>query len=117
MGNAIVATDPDTLRVSVTIENQSAYAIEEVVQVYGKTDAAEEVLNKKLIAFQRVPLKPKESKSVTLNIPKAHLAVTNQAGQRQVLGDKATLFIDTVSPSKRAEVLSGRRSLVLEVSL
>lgn len=117
LANPIVTTDLDTFHVSVTIENQSAYAIEEVIQIYGKTDAVEEVLNQKLIAFQRVPLKPKESKTVILNIPKAHLAVTNQSGQRQVLGDKATLFIDTVSPSKRAEILSGRRSLVVDVSL
>lgn len=117
LDNPKVTIDSETLRVSVTIENQSSCAIEEVIQVYGKTDAAEEVLNQKLIAFQRVPLKPKESKSVTLTIPKAHLAVTNHAGQRQVLGDKATLFIDTVSPSKCAEVLSGHRSLVVEVSL
>ena len=70
------AKPKDTLRVSVTVTNTGNRAGDEIVQVYADRQY-QSVLSpvERLVAFQRISLKPGESKRVTLDIPVSRLAV------------------------------------------
>ncbi|MEW9031834.1 MAG: glycoside hydrolase family 3 N-terminal domain-containing protein [Planifilum fimeticola] len=64
------------LRVSVTVTNTGKRAGDEIVQVYADRQY-QSVLSpvERLVAFQRISLKPGESKRVTLDIPVSRLSV------------------------------------------
>src|SRR5690606_20636521 len=70
------AKPKDTLRVSVTVTNTGDRAGDEIVQVYADRQY-QSVLSpvERLVAFQRISLKPGESKRVTLDIPVSRLSV------------------------------------------
>ena len=71
------------IEVSVTLENQSNYAGEEVLQVYvtRKNREQHEPL-RSLAAFKRIHLEPNTPQTITLNIAKETFSVFNDAGQR-----------------------------------
>lgn len=105
------------LTVSVTAQNNSPFTVEEVIQVYGKTNAPDEVRNYKLIGFKRVTLQPESNRSVTLKLPLNNLAVVDNRGKRTLSGTEATLFVHTAAPSKRTEELTHQTALTQSIQL
>lgn len=101
----------DSIDVTVTVTNLSHTAIEEVIQVYAKTDSVFEVPETKLIGFKRMALKAAATERLTLNIPMKHLTVVNDDGERLLDGTKATIYVNVASPSARSEVLTGCKTL------
>ncbi len=101
----------DSIDVTVTVTNHSDTVIEEVIQVYAKTDSKFEVPETKLIGFKRLALKAAATERLTLNIPMKNLTVVNDDGERLLDGTKATIYVNVASPSARSEVLTGCKTL------
>lgn len=67
------------IKVSVELENQGKYEIDEVVQVYISREKSSIVMpTKELKSFKRVNLKPGEKKEVEITIPTEALALYNR---------------------------------------
>ncbi|SEN45557.1 beta-glucosidase [Amphibacillus marinus] len=107
----------ESLSVSITIENDDKYAIDEVIQVYGRTNAEDEVRNNKLISFKRVELPKSAKKRINLTIPVANLAVTDSDGNRKLAGTAAEIFVNVASPGKLTESLTGIKTLATKIRL
>ncbi|MCF6268982.1 MAG: glycoside hydrolase family 3 C-terminal domain-containing protein [Melioribacteraceae bacterium] len=72
-------TSGDDVEVKVTITNTGSYSGDEIVLVYLNDEISSVTTPvKKLVAFQRVSLKPDEAKTVTLSIPSIQLALYNR---------------------------------------
>ncbi|KAK2693567.1 hypothetical protein QWA68_006911 [Fusarium oxysporum] len=70
----------DTVSISVTVVNTGSVTGKEVVQVYQRLANSEiELPNKRLIRFQKVEVKPGQSKVVDFSIPKNDLGYYNNA--------------------------------------
>ncbi|KAF5692703.1 beta-glucosidase [Fusarium denticulatum] len=76
----MVTRKGDTVSISVTVANTGSLTGKEVVQVYQRPTISEiELPNKRLIRFQKVELKPGQSKIVNFSIPKNDLGYYNNA--------------------------------------
>jgi len=90
MSNLKVVSDVTTsgsgnVKVSVDVKNTGTRAGDEVVQVYLRDNLASVVKPlKELKGFQRVSLKPGESKSVSVSIPAKELEVLNREMKRVI---------------------------------
>lgn len=72
---AVSHRDKTKITVTVPITNVGQYVDSEVVQVYSTNcDCRDFIEKKKLVGFAKVTLKPKEKKTVALEIPVAELA-------------------------------------------
>lgn len=72
----------ETIELSFTVKNSGTKEADEVVQVYvHRINPSVEWPNKELKAFQRVTLKPSESKKVTMSIPVEKLRYWNEKKQ------------------------------------
>lgn len=92
--------------VSVLLTNTGSYEVEEVPQVYISTPRAgvDMPLNT-LVAFQRVPLKAKESKKVTFTLSPEQLKMVNDKGKKELLKGSYQLTVSSAAPSVRDEAL------------
>lgn len=117
LDNLIVERQTDKVNVSVTLTNHAACPIEEVIQIYGKTDSVFEVRNTKLIGFKRVALSARDTATVTVTVPIDHLSVVDNDGVRRLDGTKAELFVHTASPSPVTEKLTGQKPLKASLPL
>lgn len=92
--------------VSVLLTNTGSYEVEEVPQVYISTPRAgvDMPLNT-LVAFQRVPLKSKESKKITFTLSPEQLKMVNDKGKKELLKGNYQLTVSSAAPSGRDEVL------------
>lgn len=108
---------PDGYRLQVTVTNTGAYDVEEVLQVYGKTDSPYETVNGKLVAFKRVALPAGAKQEVTLEIGKEALTVVNDAGERLLAGEQASFTVATTAPCSRAQELGQPQPLTATVVL
>lgn len=92
--------------VSVLLTNTGSYEVEEVPQVYISTPRAgvDMPLNT-LVAFQRVPLKSKESKRITFTLSPEQLKMVNDKGKKELLKGNYQLTVSSAAPSGRDEVL------------
>jgi beta-glucosidase len=91
----------------VTVTNQGALPTEEVVQLY--VAPSPRLLTeplRSLVAFRRVPLAPKETKTVTLDIPPASLTRVTPRGERspvpgpwQITTSSLTTTVDIPAPN------------------
>ena len=92
--------------VSVLLTNTGSYEVEEVPQVYISTPRAgvDMPLNT-LVAFQRVPLKAKESKKVTFTLSPEQLKMVNDKGKKELLKGSYQLTVSSAAPSGRDEAL------------
>jgi beta-glucosidase len=84
--NLVVAPAFDSthdLALSVDVENTSARAADEVVEVYlSKPDAPAYAPRRWLAAFSRVTLAPRERRTVPLSIPSRELTLVDETGAR-----------------------------------
>ena len=110
--------ESDSIKISVEIENQSNWELEEVIQVYAKVKGTEyEVLNHKLCAFKRIKLNKAEKRIVTLDVKAENLKVVDNDGNRIFDGDKVIIYVGTSQPDKRSKELTGQEVCSLELSL
>lgn len=77
--NAKVSTKNGTTQLSVTVTNTGSVKGAEVVQVYADAPDSSPVLNKRLVGWQKVQLKPKESKTVDVTVHPEALMSYNTA--------------------------------------
>lgn len=94
----------ETLAVSFTLTNRGKYAGEEVVQLYLNDPVASVVQPmKKLKDFQKVSLRPDESKTITFKIDKDKLSFYNQKLQHIAEPGKFVLMIGAASDDIRLQ--------------
>ena len=96
-------------------ETAAAFA-EAVVEAYVR---AENCLfaprNPVLCGYERVLLKPGESKRVRVAVNPDAFTAVNEAGERVSAGDRFTLWLGGGQPDARTEALSGERAAVLSI--
>jgi beta-glucosidase len=94
------------LVVKMTVTNTGEREADQVVQVYARDVLASQVQPmKKLVAFERVTLKPKETKTVTLRIRAEDLAYYNEAKKKKVIEPgQFKLWIGTSAKDEDAKV-------------
>lgn len=108
----------DIITISVDVENQSDWELEEVIQVYAKVTGTEyEVLNHKLCAFKRIKLEKAEKRTVSLELKAENIKVVDYHGNRIFDGDKVILFVGTSQPDKRSKALTGQEVCQIELPL
>ncbi|HJF17536.1 MAG TPA: glycoside hydrolase family 3 C-terminal domain-containing protein [Globicatella sulfidifaciens] len=103
--------------VEVTVENTGDFDIEEVIQVYAKTDSKHETLNGKLVGFKRIALAKGAIETVKLDVPVSNLTVVDDAGERILDGEKVLLTISTGFPCDRLAELNQPTPLSEELLL
>jgi beta-glucosidase len=99
----------DPLDVEIGVRNAGDVEADEVLQVYLTID--DHRMNQPLstlVGFQRVSLKPGETRLVAFTIDPGQLQVFNDAGEKQFKPGTRTLHIGGVSPGARGEELTGQ---------
>ena len=102
-------------KISVTVRNDSSMTAAEVVQVYAKSDDADEVRNGKLAGFARVTCEGGKSVDIVIDIPSENLRVVRQDGSRVLPEGEIKLYIGFGQPDARTEALTGKKSAVLTI--
>jgi beta-glucosidase len=69
--------------VTFTVTNSGDRAGAEIAEVYAALPAAAEEPPKRLVGWARVPLKPGESREVTVAVDPKYLSIYNEAGDEQ----------------------------------
>ena len=104
--------------VTVTVRNAGAVGGEEVVQVYlSDLQASTVVPFHKLVAFQRVALAAGESRTLSLTLPPAALALVNDEGQSVLEPGAFRLTVGSCSPGARGVALGAPQPLTAEFTL
>ena len=115
---AVDAASKEGVSLTVTIENHSDLAQDDVVQCYLKAlDTENEVPNYHLAAFRHVSLAAHEAKTLQLTIAPHELAVVNDEGVRSIEGNRYTLWVGTSQPDERSVALTGKRPIELTFML
>jgi beta-glucosidase len=91
----------DGLNVTVTVTNTSARAGDEVVEAYLKTPQESGPIHS-LVGFERVTLKPGESKDVSIALTARALSSVDDQGQRAVLPGTYRLSVGPSQPGESA---------------
>ncbi len=102
-------------RISVTVRNDSSMTAAEVVQVYAKSDDADEARNGKLAGFARVTCEGGKSVDIVIDIPSENLRVVRQDGSRVLPEGEIKLYVGFGQPDARTEALTGKKSAVLTI--
>ena len=110
-----LCTDRESARVTVT--NRSAFAAEEVVELYLKDEGSPDAPpNPVLCGFQRLRLEPGESREITLPIDERAFTVVRADGSRVPGSGRWTLYAGFGQPDARTAALSGRSSLAVTIA-
>ncbi len=110
--------DGNDLEVSLTVENDSTNALEEVLQVYLVPKDTKGFLPiYALKNFKRVVLKPKEKQKVTFTIPNENFLQTNLKGEKDWIKGTYKIMINNSLPSKRSSALGATKpsEVILEL--
>jgi len=95
-----------SLPVTVTVTNTGKVEGEEVVQFYlGDLEASVPVPLHNLIGFQRVSLKPGESKTVKFTVTPEDMLLFDEDGKQKLEAGQFRLTVGGCSPSKRGQFL------------
>ena len=121
---SVVARDADKVTVAVTLANDSACAVDEVVQIYVATPWAGQLLpgstqhvaNQQLVAFQHVVLAPDEVSKVQLSIPLPRLATVDAEGERRLIPGRYIITAAAAAPCQRSREL-GVEMVSTEINL
>ena len=90
----------ENLNLSVTVTNTGNYAGDEVVQVYITDEKASTPRPiRQLVGFDRIHLKPNESKSVYFTITPRQLSIINKETKRVIEEGNFTLYVGGEQPS------------------
>lgn len=101
---------------SVTIKNQGNMSVEEVVQLYISFSVMDLKLPKyALKAIQRIPLGPKEAKSVSFTLNDDMFVYYDNKGIRHDYKGNAKLIIGGSSPSSRVMELGGNNRAEINI--
>ncbi len=115
---AEAAISGDKLLVTALISNDGTYDTDEVVQVYRKNMTSQfEVRNVSLCGFQRISIEKGEAKEITIEIPKKEFAVVNESGEFVMDGNQYQIFVGFGQPDTRTELLTGKKSVKLEIQI
>jgi len=96
----------------VTVTNNSAFAADEVVELYLKDEAAPDApANPVLCGFRRLHLEAGESRRLQIPIDPRALTVVNAAGERLPGSGRWTLYAGFGQPDRRTKALTGRTAL------
>jgi beta-glucosidase len=107
-----------SFRVAVTVKNIGDVAAEEIVQLY--LSALETSLFaplSQLIGFQRVKLKPGQSKTVRFTVTPEMLMLFDEDGQQRLYPGKFRLTAGGCSPSARGVVLGAPQPVSVEIQI
>ena len=102
-------------KISVTVRNDSSMTAAEVVQVYAKSDDADEARNGKLAGFARVTCEAGKSVDIVIDIPSENLRVVRQDGSRVLPEGEIKLYVGFGQPDARTEALTGKKSAELTI--
>ena len=106
----------DRERAEVTVTNRSAFAAEEVVELYMKDEKSPDAPpNPVLCGFRRLRLEPGESRRVSVPVDPRAFTVVNDAGERVPGSGSWTLYAGFGQPDARTAALTGRRCLQIEI--
>jgi beta-glucosidase len=115
----IPPVDPTVgFRVSVTLNNTGSVAADEVVQLY--LSAIESRLPaplSQLIAFQRVNLKPGQTKAIRFNVTPEMLMLVDEDGQQKLEPGKYRLTAGGCSPGARGVALGAPQPVSKEFTI
>ena len=104
---------PTHLYVSATVHNKGKYPVEEVVQLYARDHHSVHGVRpvKQLIDFQRIALKPGESKALGFYVDSSQLAVKNSEGQSYIEQGIVSFWIAPNSASGEALTIDWRMGI------
>ncbi len=109
-----LSADRETARVTVT--NRSAFAAEEVVELYLKDEGSPDAPpNPILCGFQRVRLAPGEKKELCLALDARAFTVVREDGARVPGSGRWTLWAGFGQPDRRTAALSGKPCLSVTI--
>jgi len=98
-----------TVQIRVTVKNAGARDGDEVVQVYASAqDAPVPMPLRQLVAFQRVPLRAGETKTVDLSVPASLLRRWDETADRYVV-DPGTWLLEAGPASDRLQLRASLR--------
>jgi len=105
--------------VTAKAKNVSGIEIDEVVQVYIKSETSKfATIHPKLCGFKRVTLAPGEEKDVKINLDKRTFVVVNDEGEYIVDGNEFKMYVGFSQPSPcSVELMDGVKPLELQVKL
>ena len=102
---------------SVRVRNESAGALEEVVELYLKDEGSPLAPpNPILCGFQRVRLGAGEEKTLLIPIREEAFTVVDEKGERIPGSGEWTLFAGFGAPDKRTEELTGRKTISVKLN-
>lgn len=108
----------DTRHILAKIQNDGAYATDDVLQVYvKKEDSAFDTPHPSLCAFRRVHLEPGEEKETALEIPETAFQAVDDAGNRILAGTRYRFYVGFSQPDARSAELMGARPAEVELSI
>lgn len=106
----------DRIILRIEVENLGDFNIEEVVQVYAKSDSSHETLNGKLVNFQRIELEQRSKKTIEFEILLSNLMSVDDSGEKVEKWSKVTLTVGTSFPCERSEELGQPHTQSIEIS-
>ncbi|MGB3985206.1 MAG: fibronectin type III-like domain-contianing protein, partial [Limnochordia bacterium] len=107
-----------TVKVSVSVTNTGELSGAEVVQLYVKDqEASVRVPNWELRGFEKITLRPGESKRVEFTLPRRHLALIDNDGRCVLEPGKFTIYVGGRQPDARSAELTGSQVLQAELTV
>lgn len=104
----------EDIRVSATVRNVGLRASDEVVQLYVKDlEASCRVPHHELRGFERIHLKPGESRNLEFTLVPKDLSLIDEQGQRLLEPGWFQVFIGGSQPDNRSVALMGQAPLVV----
>lgn len=106
----------DSTVAEVTVTNNGSIASDEVVQLYISSEKPNPYPLYQLINFDRIHLKPGESRSVSFNLKPEHFSVYNENGILKPQKGTFTISAGNALPSERSRVLGAEEPAVQELT-
>ncbi len=108
---------PKEVSVAITGHNDSNIDLEDVLQVYLHVEGTEdEVVNPRLVAFERIQLLAGDKFRLTIKIPYKAFETVDENGERSKKGTQAQLYFGFGQPDARTSELLGTKGKELTIS-
>jgi beta-glucosidase len=113
-----LSTLSDGLRVTVTVKNTGNVSADEVAQLYvSALEARLPAPISQLIGFQRVSLKPGQSKTIRFSVTPEMLMLFDEDGRQKLEPGKFRLTVGGCSPGARGQALGAAQPVSMEFLL
>ena len=103
------------ITVKAEVSNTGDITTSEVVQVYAKSEDANEVKNTKLVGFRRITLEAGKAGTVEIPVSSERLKVVNEEGEKVIPEGKISIYVGFGQPDERTSSLTGKKSAVITV--